>query len=97
MNPQNRFSLWLVTGWWMLSAIHGETRPNFTGTWEFVSVEHQGRPITFSTPGNKLTKETTIFAHQEPKLKIKMLHQISSGLTPLSSNTPRMGKPAPSE
>jgi hypothetical protein len=76
-----RLSSWLATGSWMLSSVCGQIRPNFTGTWEFVAVEREGRRITFSSPGNPLTKETHIFAHQEPNLKIKMLLEHSSGLT----------------
>jgi hypothetical protein len=79
----------------MLGAVYGQTRPNFTGAWEFVGVEQEGRRITFSTPDNRLEKNTLIFAHQEPKLKIKMLLQSSSGLTTLELQYTTDGKTGP--
>ncbi|HEY2018473.1 MAG TPA: hypothetical protein VGH38_33435 [Bryobacteraceae bacterium] len=90
-----RLSLSLFTSSWMLGAVYGQIRPNFTGAWEFVCVERDGMRITFSTPGNTLNKETQIFAHQEPNLKIKMLLQSPSGLTTLDLQYTTDGKTRP--
>jgi hypothetical protein len=90
-----RLSSWLAVGSLILGSVCGQTRPNFTGAWEFVGVEKEGRRITFSTPGNTLTKETHIFAHQEPNLKIKMLLEHSSGLTTLELQFTTDGKRGP--
>jgi hypothetical protein len=79
----------------MLNAAYGQTRPNFSGTWEFVGLERGGRRITFSTPGNTLNKETHIFAHQEPRLKIKMLLDRTAGPTILDLQYTTDGKTRP--
>jgi hypothetical protein len=79
----------------MLPAVSGQTRPNFTGAWEFVGVEREGKRITVSTPGNTLNKETHIFTHQEPKLKIKMLLRSSARLTTLELQYTTDGKTGP--
>jgi len=60
-----------------------------------VGLERGGRRITFSTPGNTLNKETHIFAHQEPRLKIKMLLDRTAGPTTLDLQYTTDGKTRP--
>jgi hypothetical protein len=85
----------LAAATWIVSAVSAQTRPNFNGAWEFVAVERDGLRLTFSTPGNKLQKETHIFTLQDAKLKIKMLLENPAGLTTLELQYTTDGKVGP--
>src|SRR5262245_925614 len=61
------------TGFFIGSTVSGQTKPNFTGSWEYVARENGGNRV------NAVNKETHIFVHQEQKLKIRMLLETSSG------------------